>query len=162
MADTSPRLYEGLYLIDQQAMAGDTENALAEVRNMLNRAGAEIVTLSKWDERRLAYTIKKQRRGLYLIAIFRVAPVQIANIERDCNLSDLVIRALMIRADHMGDLEIEAAVKDSQTAKDRSSIERDDNQDEDDDGEVEDAGEAAEESIPEEAVAAEGPGHTSN
>jgi len=110
MADTLP-LYEGMFLLNQQMIGTDLDAALAHVREMLDRASAEVVALQKWDESRLAYPIQGQKRGLYIIALFRVAGGQLANIERDCNLSEHVLRAMMLRADHMGDVEIQAVIE---------------------------------------------------
>ncbi|MEM1213985.1 MAG: 30S ribosomal protein S6 [Planctomycetota bacterium] len=115
MADTTPRLYEGMFLVNLQALSGDLDGALQEVRSMLDRAGAEVVTLGRWDERKLAYPVAGQKRGVFLLSLFKVEPVQIANIERDCNLSDAVLRVLMTRADHMGEVELEAALDEGKT-----------------------------------------------
>ena len=65
------------------------------------RSGAEIVSLVKWDERRLAYDIAGNKRGLYLLAYFRAPAPNLARIERDCNLSEKLLRALVLKAEHM-------------------------------------------------------------
>ena len=112
MSETSTktvRLYEGMFLMSQQTVSLGLNEALLVVRAILERAGAEIVALSKWDDRKLAYPIKGQKRGTFLLAHFRVDGVQIANIERDCNLGDDVLRVMITNADHMGEVEIEAA-----------------------------------------------------
>lgn len=110
MATTGPFLYEGMYLMSPTA-SGDLAGSLAFIREILTRAGAEILTIQKWDDRKLAYPIRGQKRGTYILALFRVNGVQIANIERDCNLSDQVIRNLMTRADHLGETEIDSIIK---------------------------------------------------
>jgi len=106
-------------------MAGDLAGALETIRGMLDRAEAEVVSLRKWDERKLAYPVEGQKRGLYVIAYFRVRPVQIANIERDCNLSELVMRVMMTRADHMGEVEINQELEDAQAAADEAKLKAD-------------------------------------
>jgi len=108
MSDPSPRLYEGLFLVDQRSGV-DHEEALEHLRQILERAEAEIEVLSRWEERRLAYAIKGQRRGLYLIAYFRARGAQVPNIERDVNLSEVLLRGMVIRADHLGEEELEDA-----------------------------------------------------
>lgn len=102
-------LYEGLFLINQQITSGDLQAALDEVQQILTRAEAEILLVRKWDERKLAYEIKGQKRGLFILAYFRARPSMLANIERDCNLSDAVIRSLVLRAEHIGETELELA-----------------------------------------------------
>ena len=111
MAENLP-LYEGLFLMGQAAGA-DINAATDDVKQILERSQAEVILLRRWDERKLAYAIKGQRRGTYLLALFRVDGVQIANIERDCNLSDEILRVMILRADHMGQIEIDRAIEDS-------------------------------------------------
>jgi len=125
MSDVKNALYEGLFLVNPQAMAGDLAGALETIRGMLDRAEAEVVSLRKWDERKLAYPVEGQKRGLYVIAYFRVRPVQTANIASDCNLSQLVLRVLMTRADHMGEVEINQELEDAQAAADEAKLKAD-------------------------------------
>jgi small subunit ribosomal protein S6 len=122
MAESSNRLYEGLFLMDQQATAGDLNAALNTVQQILDRAEAEVLALRKWDERRLAYEINGQRRGLYLLALFRVPGQRIANMERDVNLSDEVLRVMFTRADHMGETEINQAIEAAKGTRDEAAV----------------------------------------
>lgn len=110
MSDTTPVLYEALFLINQTVLATDGAGATAHVQEMLDRAEAETLYLQRWDERKLAYPIEGQKRGTFLISYFRGRPTQIANIERDCNLSEQVLRVMFIRADHMGETELKLAL----------------------------------------------------
>ena len=62
-------LKQGQYVpvkVEEQAEA-KPETAESEAKALLDRAEAEVVSLRKWDERRLAYAIKGQKRGLYII-----------------------------------------------------------------------------------------------
>ncbi|MEM6756781.1 MAG: 30S ribosomal protein S6 [Planctomycetota bacterium] len=119
MSDTTPAadksLYEGLFLFSPAA-GTEIDETLQLVRDMIERVEGEIVTLAKWEERKLAYTIGDIKRGLYVLSLFRVDGTKIVNIERDCNLSEDVVRAMITKADHMGELEIEAAINGAQTA----------------------------------------------
>ncbi|MEM6333152.1 MAG: 30S ribosomal protein S6 [Planctomycetota bacterium] len=112
--DAKP-LYEGLFLFAPSAGA-DLDATLQMVREMIERVDGEIVTLARWDERKLAYPIETMKRGLYILTLFRATGSRIVSIERDCNLSEEVVRVMICRADHMGELEIEAAKNGAQTA----------------------------------------------
>lgn len=94
------RQYEGMFLFPQSVTA-DLEAASAHVRESITRHGGEIVSLVKWDERRLAYDIQGNKRGVYFLAYFTAPTSAIVSIERDCNLSERMLRALLIRADHL-------------------------------------------------------------
>ncbi len=106
MADKSTSLYEGLFLVSQSA-AADNDAVIEHLKGLLARAEADIIGLQKWDERRLAFTIKGQRRGTYYIAYFNAPRTKITRLERDCNLSDNVLRAMFLRSDHLGEVEMD-------------------------------------------------------
>jgi small subunit ribosomal protein S6 len=136
MDDGRVHLYEGLFIISQ-AGGSDPAAALAQVSELLARIEAEVVLLQKWDDRRLAYPIRGQKRGLYVLAYFRAHASRLVNLERDCNLSEHVLRLMAIRADHIGEVELEVLRKEAETkteARLRSSQRPDDDEaDRDDD-----------------------------
>ena len=99
-------LYEGLFLVSQNA-ATDLNAAIEHVKQILTRAEAEIVGVARFDERKLAFPVKGQRRGTYIISLFRCNRANLAHIERDSNLSEQILRSLVTRADHVGDVELE-------------------------------------------------------
>lgn len=123
MADPTPRLYEGLFLFNPSAVNSSAATAIQLVRELLERQNAEVVSLARWDERKLAYEIKGQKRGLYVLAYFRVNGKLIANIERDVELSEQFIRSLIIRADHVGETELELARQNAENSKVHAALE---------------------------------------
>ena len=113
MSDQKRRLYEGMFLLDHRSGA-DLKQAGKHVRDLLHRVGAEIEVLTKWDERKLAYSIEGQKRGTFLLTYFRVDGAQIAEIERLVNLSEELLRCLLIRADHIGETELDLAKREAE------------------------------------------------
>lgn len=111
MNEANTYLYEGLFLFNQQEIGSSIAKANEIMQDVLNRAEAEAIAVYKWDDRRLAFEIKGQKRGLYMLAYFRARGSQIANIERDVNLSEQMLRCLILRAEHIGDVELEEARK---------------------------------------------------
>jgi small subunit ribosomal protein S6 len=101
-------MYEGLFLFPQSA-AADLGGTVDHLKEILRRAEAEVISLAKWDERRLAFDIAGNKRGLYLLAYFRAPTTRLAGLERDCNLSERMLRSLIIRADHIAEETIHAA-----------------------------------------------------
>jgi small subunit ribosomal protein S6 len=92
-----------------QAAAADLTGSLEHIREIFSRNKCEVLAMRKWDERRLAYEIKKQKRGLYILAYFQAPAANMTHFERDCNLSEKVLRTLVLRADHLTRDEITAA-----------------------------------------------------
>ena len=108
MAEKRTYNYEAMFLLGQ-AQAADFAAAIAHVRQLMEKHGATVFAMRKWDERRLAYEIKKQKRGIYLLSFFSAPAERMAEIERSCNLSEGIIRVLITRADHLTVDEMKAA-----------------------------------------------------
>lgn len=100
--------YEAMFLLSQ-SVASDLAGAIEHLKSIISRAGATLHAMRKWDERRLAYEIDKQKRGTYILAYFSVDSSKLAQIERDCNLSEQIMRTLLTRADHMTLEEMQSA-----------------------------------------------------
>jgi small subunit ribosomal protein S6 len=109
MSDIDQRIstYEGMFLFPQSASA-DLQGAVDHITEILARGGAEIITLRKWDERRLAYDIKGNKRGIYFLSFFKAKTQQLAGIERDLRLSERLLRSLITKANHVTAEEINA------------------------------------------------------
>ena len=115
------KLYEGLFLVDSGQAAADWDGINAAIEKALARADAEVVSIQKWDERRLAYSVKGNNRGTYILAYFNGDPAKVAMIERDVQLSEQIVRVLILRTDKMSKEDIEKdtplAASEKQTAQ---------------------------------------------
>jgi small subunit ribosomal protein S6 len=100
--------YEGLFLFSQAATANLTA-AADHIKDILDRAGAELISLRKWDERRLAYAIRGNKRGVFFVVYLNAAADNMPVIERQCNLSEEILRAMITRADHIPMEQMQAA-----------------------------------------------------
>ncbi len=100
MSETRICTYEGLFLFPQAATA-DLQAALDHVSEILSRASAEVISMSKWDERKLAYDIEGNKRGVFFLTYFKCDTKNLVSIERDARLSERLLRALVTRAEHI-------------------------------------------------------------
>jgi small subunit ribosomal protein S6 len=100
-------LYEGLFLVDSGEAAADWQGINDHVKKILERGEAEIVKICKWDERPLAYPILGRKRGTYILVYFNAPSGKLASIERDAQLSERILRILILRGDHLTPEDIE-------------------------------------------------------
>ena len=106
-ATSKKNLYEGMFLIDSARAAADWDGIISVITKILERAKAEIVSIRKWDDRKLAYDIQGKSRGLYIICYFRVDGGKIQDIEKNVQLSEQIMRVLILNAEHLTDEDIE-------------------------------------------------------
>lgn len=99
--------YEALFLFGA-ASTVDVDGALKRVESIVTSHEGKVILLRKWDERRLAYEIKKQKRGLYILCFFEGPTTAVEKITRDVNLSEDILRVLVTDASHLSVEEMKA------------------------------------------------------
>lgn len=98
------RMYEGLFLIDNAHASMEWENVVKHIQDVLQKNGAEILKIEKWGEKKLAYKIKSHKRGTYLLIHFNAKNTAITAIRRDFQLSEHIIRSLIVKDDKIEEL----------------------------------------------------------
>ena len=117
---TKKKMYEGMFLIDSARAGADWDGINAAIRKILERAEAEILSIRKWDDRRLAYEIKHVGRGTYILAYFRADGQHIRGIEKAVQLSEKILRVLILSAEHLTDEDIEKDTPATKSEKEQT------------------------------------------
>ena len=91
--------YETLFIVD---VANGDEAAKASVAKFTDiiAKNAEIVEVSDWGKRRLAYPINDKPEGYYTVVTFKAEPAFPAELDRLFNIDESVMRSLVIRLEH--------------------------------------------------------------
>jgi small subunit ribosomal protein S6 len=87
-----------MFILDTAKM-GEVSAAEKQLTTILEKNNAEVLVKRPWDERRFSYPINNQKKGLYYLTYFRAEGKSIAAIERDCALSEMILRMLVLRID---------------------------------------------------------------
>jgi small subunit ribosomal protein S6 len=83
------------------------------VRGVIEKREGAVKEIKVWDDRKLAYEIGRHKRGVYVLTYFEAPEDAIAQVKRDCTLSEDILRVLILRADGYAKKEPEAAEEDS-------------------------------------------------
>ena len=92
-------VYEGMFILDSGLYGRDPEAVSGQISKVIQEAGGEVLVSRLWEERRLAYPIKGQRKGTYWLAYFRLEPESLVGIRQRFRLSDSVLRLLILKVD---------------------------------------------------------------
>ncbi len=90
--------YETLFIVDVTAGEEATKATVRKFTDIIEK-NAEIVEVTTWGQRRLAYPINDKPEGFYTIVTFKAAPDFPGELERLYNIDETVIRSLVIRLD---------------------------------------------------------------
>ena len=96
--------YETLFIVDVTNGEEAAKASVAKFTDIIAK-NAEIVEVSDWGKRRLAYPINDKPEGYYTVVTFKSAPEYPAELERRFNIDENVMRSLVTR------LEYEAVAK---------------------------------------------------
>ena len=92
-------LYENIF-IARQDISGAQVDTLADTFTELVAAnGGEVKKREYWGLRNLAYRMRKNRKGHYVLFNIDAPPAAIAELERTMRINEDVIRYLTIRVD---------------------------------------------------------------
>src|SRR6266853_6136270 len=94
-------LYENVF-IARQDISGAQVDALADgFTQLIAEQGGEIKKREYWGLRNLAYRMKKNRKGHYVLFNIEAPPAAIAELERTMRINEDVLRYLTLRVDQL-------------------------------------------------------------
>lgn len=88
--------YESLFIVNT-ALGEEAVKAIVEKFTSLINANAEDVNVNEWGNRRLAYPINDLNEGYYVLVNFTSAPEFPAELDRVFNITDGILRSLIIK-----------------------------------------------------------------
>jgi small subunit ribosomal protein S6 len=90
-------LYENVF-IARQEISGAQVDALADTfTQLVTDNGGEVKKREYWGLRNLAYRMRKNRKGHYLLLNLSAPPAAVAELERTMRINEDVIRYMTIR-----------------------------------------------------------------
>jgi len=90
------RHYELMVILDPELEERTIAPSLDRFLTVVTKAGGTVKT-EIWGRRRLAYEIKKQIEGIYAIVTIESEPAAVAELDRQLNLNESVLRTKLMR-----------------------------------------------------------------
>ena len=90
-------VYEALFILDSNKFARDRDNLAREIEALVEAADGELLVSRLWEERRLAFPIKGQRKGAYWLMYFRLPTLRLTELTRACEINDSILRQLFVK-----------------------------------------------------------------
>lgn len=99
--------YESLFILNPALDETEVGKVVNKVGEFIKKSGGEILKIDNWGKKKLAYEVKKQKKGYYILLNFRMKPGTIGELERSLKLTDPVIKFLIVRLDKERELNSE-------------------------------------------------------
>jgi small subunit ribosomal protein S6 len=75
------------------------DNELSKITSLIEKEKCAVNNVDKWGIRRLAYPIKKQENGYYVIVYFEGNSNIISELDRVNKINDRILRHLIVKSD---------------------------------------------------------------
>lgn len=90
----------------------DLEKATSRVEKIFTDNGGKVLNTDNWGKRKLAYPIKRHESAVYVIYTLNLPPENVRKVESTLNITDEVIRFLIVKPDLKAIAKAEAAKAD--------------------------------------------------
>jgi len=106
--------YESVLIARQDLGASQVNSIVEDLSNVIAKEGGEVVRVDNWGLKNLAYRIKKNRKGHYVILNIAAPAAAIAEYERVMRVNEDIIRYMTIKVEEFSSAngEKESAVEE--------------------------------------------------
>ncbi len=88
--------YETIFIINSNLDETATKSTIEKFVTLIGEHG-KVESTEEWGKKRLAYPIKKQNEGYYVLVNFESDPSFIDELERVYNITDEVIKHIVVK-----------------------------------------------------------------
>jgi small subunit ribosomal protein S6 len=91
------RDYEVLYIVRADIDDEKVQDAVKRVNTLIQRSGGTAERTNLWGKRKLAYEVKHQKEGAYVLQDFKLDPDRVPELESSLKITEEVLRHLIVR-----------------------------------------------------------------
>ena len=109
------RTYESIFIVHPEVIGDDQTALIDKYKTILSDQGADVLKLENWGTRTLAYQVKKQSKGCFVLVIFDAEPTVIAEYERRMRIDEKVIKfqTVILEGGYVAPPVVEAAPEEA-------------------------------------------------
>lgn len=86
------RTYETIFIVHPDSVGEQYAATVEKFKKILEEQKANILKIEEWGTRKLAYLVKRQNRGTYVLVAYEAGPNVIAEFERRMRLDEAIIK----------------------------------------------------------------------
>ena len=91
--------YETMFIVDVEGGEAAIKTTVDKFTGLIS-SNAEIVEVTEWGKRRLAYAINDKPEGYYVVVTFKSEPAFPAELDRIYNIDESIMRSLTLKLDY--------------------------------------------------------------
>lgn len=91
--------YETMFIVDVEGGEAAIKTTVDKFTGLIS-SNAEIVEVTEWGKRRLAYAINDKPEGYYVVVTFKSEPAFPAELDRIYNIDESIMRSMTLKLDY--------------------------------------------------------------
>ncbi len=91
------QLYEIIFIIKSTLADDEVLKTIDKVKATVERGNGEIVFLENMGRKKLAYEVKKEKKGIYILMHFKGKGNLVFDVERTCRLEETIIKFMTVK-----------------------------------------------------------------
>ena len=88
--------YESVIIINPSADEDKVKSLIDKFSDLINKQG-KVTKVDTLGKKKLAYEVKKNKEGIYVVFYFEAEPTLIAELERNYRITDEIIKFIVVK-----------------------------------------------------------------
>lgn len=96
------QLYEIIFIVKSTLADDEVLKTIDKVKTTVERGNGEIVLVENMGRKKLAYEVKKEKKGVFILIHYKGKGAMVFDVERTCRLEESIIKFITIKLNYSG------------------------------------------------------------
>ncbi len=92
-------VYETICIVKTSVSDDELSSLITKIRGVIEKQGGDVLKVENWGKKKLAYEVRKEKKGTYVLQRFRGPGSVVAELERQYRVEDTIIKFLTVACD---------------------------------------------------------------
>lgn len=89
--------YESIFIVRPSVSDEEATKVVDKMKGVLERSGATLLKTENWGKKKLAYEVKRERKGTFMYFHFQAGGTTVGELERSYRIEDAIIKFMTIK-----------------------------------------------------------------
>lgn len=91
--------YESIFIARSSLSEEDVAGLTEKVKAIIEKNGGQVIKAENWGKKKLAYEVKKEKKGIYVMFHIKGPGALVSELERNLNIQDGIIKFMTVKLD---------------------------------------------------------------
>ena len=96
--------YESIFVVEPTVTEAEIDDLIKTYEQLVVSTQGKVLKVEKWGKRKLAYTIRRQEEGSYVLMLVECPTTLVKELDRRYRMNDRILRHLTVRVEHESQL----------------------------------------------------------